>query len=379
MPDETIYDHLRSQGLSRREFMKFSALLAGVMGLHLAPPASASGLPEDLLRDESGAKIVARALQSKPRLPVVWLEMQDCAGCSEALTRSHSPSLVDLVLNKISVEYHETLSAAAGAQAEENKQAVMKKYAGQYVLVVEGSIPTANDGMYCTIGGRTALDLLQEAASGAAAIISTGNCAAFGGLPKAKPNPTGAKGVWEIIKGKPVVNIPGCPAIPEVFTGTLAQFIVFGTLPALDGLNRPKTFYGNTIHDRCLRRPFYEAGKFAESFDDEGARQGWCLYKLGCKGPTTYNACATIKWDAGLSFPVQSGHPCLGCSQPDFWDGGGFYQGQSAPLSRPAVGAAGAAAGAGVVLGIGMALANQGQKKAARAGSDERPAKEDQS
>jgi len=182
------------------------------------------------------------------------------------------------VLSKITVEYHETLSAAAGFQAEEAKQAAMKKYAGQYVLVVEGAISTKDDGVYCTVGGRSSLDLLKEAAAGAAAVIATGNCATFGGLPRANPNPTGALGVMDIIKDKPVVNISGCPAIPEVFTGTLAHFLVFGSLPELDSLHRPKTFYSNTIHDRCLRRPFYDAGKYALSFDDEGARQvGACI------------------------------------------------------------------------------------------------------
>ena len=134
-------------------------------------------------------------------------------------------------------------------------------------------------------------------------------------------------GVDKFITDKPVINIPGCPAIPEVFTGVLAHFLIFGSLPELDHLNRPKTFYGQTVHDRCLRRPFYEAGKFAGSFDDEGAKKGWCLYKLGCKGPTTYNACAFHEMSGGLSFPVQSGHPCLGCSEPDFWDGGGLLSG----------------------------------------------------
>jgi hydrogenase small subunit len=222
------------------------------------------------------------------------------------------------------------------------------------------------------VGGRSSLDLLQEAAAGAAAIVATGNCAAFGGLPRANPNPTGALGVWDLIKDKPVVNIPGCPAIPEAFTGTLLHFLVFGALPDLDTLHRPKLFYGNTVHDRCLRRPFYEAGKYAKSFDDEGAQLGYCLYKLGCKGPTTYNACASIKWSQGLSFPVQSGHPCLGCSEPNFWDGGGFYQGQSAPLDRPAAELVGIAAGAGAVVGLGAAALNAQQKKAAKKHSEEK-------
>jgi hydrogenase small subunit len=370
MAGETIYEEMKKAGVSRRSFLKFCGLMAGAMGLNALPPVQASGLPANLIKpDTQMVKRVAQALQSKPRLPVIWLEFQDCAGCSEALTRSQSPTLVDLVLNQITVEYHETLSAAAGFQADGAKQAAMKKYAGQYILVVEGSISPKDDGIYCTIGGRSSVDLLQEAAAGAAAIIATGNCATFGGLPHANPNPTGAVGVLDLIKDKPVVNISGCPAIPEVFTGTLAQFLVFGTLPELDNLHRPKTFYGVTIHDRCLRRPFYEAGKFADSFDDEGARQGYCLYKLGCKGPTTYNSCATMKWSGGLSFPIQSGHPCLGCSEPNFWDGGGFYQGQSAPLERPVITAAGAAAVAGVVLGVGMALANKAIKNAV--GSDE--------
>jgi hydrogenase small subunit len=364
MAEETIYQRLRRDGMSRRDFLKLCGALASFMGLSYVPPVAASGLPEHLARGPSPARIVAKALASKPRVPVIWMAFQGCTGCTEALTRSQAPSLVDLVLNKIAIEYHETLFAAAGFQAEENRQTAMKQYAGQYLLVVEGSVPTGADGIYCTIGGRTALDLLNEAAAGAAAVISTGNCAAFGGLPKAKPNPTGARGAHELITNKPVVHIPGCPAIPEAFTGTLLHFIVFGALPELDTLKRPLTFYGQTVHDRCLRRPFYEAGKFAESFDDEGARKGWCLYKLGCKGPTTYNACASIRWSNGLSFPVQSGHPCLGCAEPNFWDQSGFYQGQSAPPDRPTITAAGAALGAGVVLGAAVALANQAQKKA---------------
>ncbi len=370
MSDESIYQEMKKSGVTRREFFKFSGLVAGAIGLTALPPLDASGLPASLngpAQQNQAVKLVAKALQTKQRLPVIWLELQDCAGCSEALTRSQSPTLVNLVLNSITIEYHETLSAAAGFQAEEAKQSAMKKYAGKYILVVEGAVSPKDDGIYCTIGGRSSVDLLQEAAAGAAAIIATGNCATFGGLPRANPNPTGAVGVEKIITDKQVVNISGCPAIPEVFTGTLAHFLIFGSLPELDNLHRPKTFYAQTIHDRCLRRPFYEQGKFANSFDDEGARAGWCLYKLGCKGPTTYNSCATIKWAGGLSFPIQSGHPCLGCSEPGFWDGGGFYQGQSAPLIRPDLAAAGGAVAVGAVLGIGLSLANQAQKKSAAA------------
>ncbi len=370
MDGKSILEELKEKGVSRREFIKLSGAIAGAIGLTSFPVMEAlAGTPAKISRGYKPTDLVAKALATKSRVPIIWLEFQDCAGCTEALTRSQAPTLVNLVLDMITVEYHETLSAAAGFQVEEAKQAAMKKYAGQYILVVEGSVSPKDGGVYCTIGGKSSQAILEEAVAGAAAVIATGNCAAFGGLPKAKPNPTGAVSVMSLVKDKPVINISGCPAIPEVFTGVVAHYLVFGTLPALDHLNRPKTFYGNTIHDRCLRRPFYEAGKFAASFDDEGARQGWCLYKLGCKGPTTYNACASIKWSGGLSFPVQSGHPCLGCSEPDFWDGGGFYQGQSAPLDRPAATLAGIAAGAGVVLGVGSAIANNQQKKNAKKSS----------
>jgi hydrogenase small subunit len=363
MTEETIYNEMKRSGVSRRQFLKTCGVIAASLGVGKVTFAGGNNFARAKGSSEAVTKLVANALKTKPKVPVIWLEMQSCTGCSEALTRSHSPSLADLVLNNIAVEYHETLSAASGFQVEANKQSVMKQYMGKYILVLEGSVPLADNGIYCVVGGKTMIQSLKEAASGAAAIISTGNCASFGGIPHASPNPTKAEGAWKIIGDKPIVNIPGCPAIPEVFTGVLANFLIFGTLPELDDLHRPNTFYGNTIHDRCLRRSFYEAGKFALSFDDEGARKGFCLYKLGCKGPTTYNSCATIKWDGGLSFPVQAGHPCLGCSQPNFWDGGGFYQGQSAPLSKPGIAAIGTAAAVGAALGLGLAASNNSKKK----------------
>lgn len=368
---KTIYEHLREDGISRREFFKISSMVAAVLSL----PASngVRGLsPEEIKPHPSLVRQVRRALETKPRVPVIWLELQDCAGCTESISRSNAPTLSNLVLNTLSIDYHETLMAAAGAQAEAAKQSAMKKYKGQYVLVVEGSVTSKDGGIYCTVGGRANDEILQEAAAGAGAIIAVGNCAAYGGIPGALPAPTEGVGVSKLITDKPVVNIPGCPAIPEVMTNTIVHYLVFGKLPELDEIGRPMAFYGVTIHDRCLRRPFYEAGKFADTFGDTGYQKGYCLYKLGCKGPTTYNACASIRWQDGLSFPIMSGHPCLGCSEPNFWDGGGFYQGQSAPLNRPTVLAAGGAAAAGVVVGAGMAAGNRQLKKKAEHGGEEK-------
>jgi hydrogenase small subunit len=187
---------------------------------------------------------------------------------------------------------------------------------GKYVLVVEGAVPTKDNGIYCTIGGKTAIELLKECAADAAAIISIGSCSSWGGMPSTTPNPTGASSVASVL-GKPVVSIPGCPPNPYNFLSTVVHFLTFGALPELDEKGRPKFAYGRLIHENCERRAHFDAGRFAREFGDEGHRQGWCLYKLGCKGPETYANCPTILFgDAGSgSWPVGCGHPCIGCTE----------------------------------------------------------------
>ena len=347
MRDKLILQHLAGGGISRRTFLKYCATLASLMAL---PP--------------SAGRAFADALGNAPRPSVIWLPFQECTGCTESITRSHSPSIEGLLFDMISLDYQETLMAAAGHQAEAALHAAIERNRGKYLLVIDGSVATGLDGAYSCIAGRSNLDLLKEVAQGAAAIVAMGSCAAYGGLPKADPNPTGAVAVSDIIQDKPIVNIPGCPPIPVVMTGVLAHYLTFGALPELDKLGRPKAFYGETIHDRCYRRPFYDQGKFAKTFDDEGARKGWCLFELGCKGPVTYNACASLKWNDGTSWPVESGHGCLGCSEPDFWDAGGFYKALSMP-ANPLNLAAGAAV-AGAVAGAAVAVSNQARKAAAK-------------
>jgi hydrogenase small subunit len=340
--DQTLGDILRQQGISRRGFLKFCAATASLLAL---PPGSVSA--------------IAAALEKARRPSVIWLSFQECTGCTESLTRSDAASIEDLIFNTISLDYHHTLQAASGTGAEDARESAMKENWGKYVLVVDGSIPTGNPG-YSTIAGISNVDMLKEVAAGAAAIVAVGSCASFGGIPHASPNPTGAVSVADLISDKPLINVPGCPPIPVVIAGVLTQFLTFG-VPELDELHRPMAFYGKSIHDRCYRRPFYDRGLFAESFDDEGAKKGWCLYKLGCKGPTTYNACATTKWNEGTSFPIQSGHPCLGCSQPDFWDAGGFYHALSIPTQDTARTALYGAA-AGVAAGLAVGGLNRARK-----------------
>lgn len=305
---QTIAERLYQQGFSRRDFLKFCATAATLIAL---PPAMVP-------------KIVT-ALENIPRQSIIWLSFQECTGCTETLTRSHAPTLEGLLFDLISLDYHHTLQAASGEAAESARETAMEANYGNYLLIVEGSIPMGNPG-YSTIAGMSNQELLMKVVEGAKAIMAVGTCAAHGGIPHANPNPTGAVPVSELITDKPIINVPGCPPIPTVMTSVIAHFLTFGEWPTLDSLKRPLLFYGRTLHDRCSRRAFYDKGLFAKSFNDEGAKQGWCLYQLGCKGPFTYNACATTKWNAGVSFPIEAGHGCLGCSNPNFWDAGSFYK-----------------------------------------------------
>jgi len=306
---KTYFEELQNKGYSRREFMKFCTMMAAYMGLQ-----------------SSGVAQVAEALKTKPRIPVIWLHFQECTCCSESFIRSSHPIVADIILDKLSLDYTETLMAAAGHQAEEAMHKTMTEHYGEYVLCVEGSVPTGADGVYCMIGGKSSMDILQEAAAGAKAIICWGSCASNGCVQSAKPNPTKATPIHKIIKGKPIIKVPGCPPIGEVMAGVLVHILTFDTLPALDGIGRPKAFYSKRVHDSCYRRPYYDAGMFVETFDDENAKRGYCLYKVGCKGPSTYNACGIMKWNNGTSYPIQSGHGCFGCSEESFWDNGPIYE-----------------------------------------------------
>ena len=346
--NETLADVLAKRGISRRTFIKFCTAVASSMAL------SPSVVPA-----------MAESLAKAKRQSVIWLSFQECTGCTESLTRSAQPSIESLIFDFISLDYHHTLQAASGDQAEHAREEAMKQNKGKYLLIVDGSIPTKDNGVYSTIAGITNLQMLEDVAKDAAAIIAVGTCAAYGGLPKASPNPTHAVAVSDLITDKPIVNVPGCPPIGEVITGVLAHVLTFGSIPELDDVGRPKAFYGETIHDRCYRRTFYDQGLFAETFDDEGARKGWCLYKLGCKGPVTYNSCATTKWNQETSFPIESGHGCIGCSQPDFWDMGGFYNALSEPLTDLR-GTATAAIIAGAAAGVAVSAMNKNTKQAAK-------------
>jgi len=300
--DEHVARAMREGGVSRRDFMKFCTLLSATMGL------SPSFVPR-----------IARALTTAPRPPVVWLAFAECTGCAESTFRTTYPWFDQFLLEIVSMDFHETLMAPSGEGAKKSLQDTLKKHEGAFFCVVDGAIPTADNGVYGMVGGRTMLEIAREVCPKALATLCVGTCSSYGGIPAAAPNPTGAKSVKEAL-GLETVNIPGCPPNPINFVGTVVNHLLFGKLPQLDHLGRPLFAYGKTVHDLCHRRSHFEWGEFATSFQSPEAEKGYCLYELGCKGPETHNNCPLVKFNEGTSWPVQAGHPCIGCSEPGFWD-----------------------------------------------------------
>src|ERR1700690_1481412 len=175
--NESFFGALQQKGFNRRRFMKFCAAMTATLAL---PPRYVAQ--------------VASALEKTKKPVLVWLQFQDCAGNSEAILRSSHPSVLEVVLDLLSWEYHEIIMAGAGHQAEAVLQRVVKEEKGKYLAVVEGSIPLADDGIYCTIAGKTALSIAKEVCTNAAATIAAGACAWYGGVVGGAPQPPGAGG-----------------------------------------------------------------------------------------------------------------------------------------------------------------------------------------
>jgi quinone-reactive Ni/Fe-hydrogenase small subunit len=311
-PREDFHALLKDRGISRRSFVKWTSAMTAALML---PPMF--------------KPLVAKAAENFSRIPVVWLHFAECTGCSEALLRSSYPNVDDILLETLSLEYHETLMAASGYQAEKCLDDAVRDFKGKFICVIEGALPKGLDGKYLRLGpkGKTGIEIAREVCKDAAACIAIGSCSAFGNIPAAKPNPTNCVGIKDAI-GIPTVNIAGCPPNVVNFTGTLLHYIMFGGLPALDGLGRPVWAYGKRIHDFCERRPHFDASEFVEQWGDAGALKGWCLYKVGCKGPYTYANCGKVRFNDGISWPIMAGHGCIGCTEPGFWD-------TMAPLEKP--------------------------------------------
>ncbi len=295
----TISDGLAAKGVSRRDFMKFCGFMATVLGLPI-----------------SFAPRIAQAVQKK-RPTVVWLNFAECTGCTESFIRTTYPWTADILFDVIDLAYHETIMAAAGDQAEQILDQTAN--AGNYLCICEGAIPTKDNGVYGKIHGKTFDEIVKKVVSKATGVICVGACACYGGIQAAEPNPTGAKSIQEAT-GVKTVNIAGCPPNADNMVATIVHYLFLGKLPAVDDKGRPLFAYQYLIHDNCERRGHYENGEFVKVFGDDAAKKGFCLAEVGCKGPETHNNCPKIKWNQGTNWPVGAGHPCIGCSEPKFWD-----------------------------------------------------------
>ncbi|WP_151549834.1 MULTISPECIES: hydrogenase small subunit [Corynebacterium] len=304
---KNLRENLEMRGVPRRDFLKLCGAMAGVF---------ATGVPV-MSGFEAQAEEIAEKLGNVEKPNVAWLQLQECTGCMESLIRSGGTTVEDMVLDLLSLNYNELLMAASGHGAE---KALEDMRGEPHILVVNGSVPTKENGIYCMIGGKTSEQVLREAAEGASVVLAVGACAVYGSVQAARPNPTGAVGVEEIITDKPVINVSGCPPIGEVITATITYLLTHGEPPKVDAEGRPLFAYDQRIHDSCPKRPHFDAGQFVKTFDDEGARNGWCLYEVGCKGPSTFSPCPIVQWNMRSGWPIGAGHPCIGCTEKHFFD-----------------------------------------------------------
>ena len=261
--------------------------------------------------------------------PAIGLQGATCSGCSVSVLNGLAPSVKNLLIDElvpgkhVSLRFHATVMAGQGAPAVKVLESAAGGPDAGFILIVEGSVQTGEGGLYCRVGEKGEeeipfADWVERLARKASVAIGLGNCGAFGGIPACAPNPTGAMGVGEFLKLRgvdtPVVNIGGCPPHPDWVLGTIGM-VLLGMKLDLDDLGRPKAFFGKLVHDNCPRRGWFDTGRFARKFGDEG-----CLYELGCKGPMTYSDCPTRHWNSGTNWVIGAGAPCNGCVEPRFFD-----------------------------------------------------------
>jgi hydrogenase small subunit len=355
MPGENgvLSRELEARGVSRRDFMKYCGVIAAMIGL-----------------DATAAPQIAAAVENATKLkPVIWLEGGSCSGCTESLAQSDNPDLATIVLDLISLNYQETVMAAAGYAAEESLEATIA--AGGYILVYEGAVMTGWGGDALKIAGKKSTEQLKHAAKKAEAIVAVGSCAVDGGVVAAAPNPAGATGVSQYLASqgieRPLVNLPTCPVNPVWVVAVLVDVLMLGKLPELDGQGRPKAIFGQTIHDNCTRRGHFENGEFVYQFGSKEEAMGYCLYAMGCKGPQTLTNCPVVRWNKKQSWCVESGAPCIGCGNFSWVDSGAPFNkrfrdlpvGSGVQPMAIGLGAAGAVAAGLVVHGISMKVAGR--------------------
>jgi len=354
-----MYDQLAARGVSRRDFLKYCGAVAAVLGL-----------------SETAVPRVASAIEKASRgklAPVVWLDHGLCTGCTESVAQADYPDVPAIVLDLLSINYWETVSAAACAQTEAALKQTIEENKGAYLVVVEGTVMTGAEGNTFRIGGKPGTDQLREVLPGAAAIIAVGSCAVDGGWVRGRPNPAGGIGLGEFMTQEnikvPLVNLPGCPVNPEWVVAVVVDHLLLGKLPELDSQNRPSIVYGSSIHDNCPRRGHFENGEFVTALGSAEEAKGYCLYKVGCKGPQTLANCPTVRWNRRASWCVEAGSPCIGCANGNWVDHDAPFLNRHADISLPGLGATPPGAIGGVVgaaAAVGLLAHGLGMKAAGR-------------
>jgi hydrogenase small subunit len=357
-PRGAVYELLAAHGVSRRDFLKYCGSVAAMLGL-----------------SEAAAPQIASALEAtlpQPRKPVIWLGLGLCTGCTESMAQIGYPDVPTVVLDLLSVNYWETVQAAAGESAEKAKEDTIA--AGGYIAVVEGTVMKGADGNTLRIAGKTGLEHLKEVCSKADAIVAVGSCAVDGGWVRGRPNPAEGVGVKDVaaelgFADKPIINLPTCPVNPEWIVAVVVDALILGKLPALDSLGRPTLIFGSSIHDNCPRRGHFENGEFVDAFGTAEEAKGYCLYKVGCKGPQTFTNCPTVRWNRKQSWCVESGSPCIGCGNLNWTDNDGPFLDRMRKLPLGSLGnvkpetiayAVGGVAAVGLVAhGVGMNAAGR--------------------
>ena len=285
--------------ISRRDFLKWS-VAAGV----------ALNIDFDLAN-------VNTVLAAETDPPIIWIQGAGCSGCTISTLNVTTPTTIDdVLLNKISMKYNSTIMTASGDLAMQTLDQCATQYKDQFILVIEGAVPTGSNGNYCIIGEVNGVPLTMQQAvlkygPMAKYVVAAGTCASFGGVPAAFTNNTACQSAKTILTGKttnPVVNLSGCPVHPTVLIQSLLDLILIG-MPTLDSNSRPTKYY-STIHDSCPRRS-------AQLGVPIGSATG-CFRSVGCYGPATQNVCPSMKWNNGQAWCIGVNYPCIGCSNPTF-------------------------------------------------------------
>ncbi|QFR48380.1 hydrogenase small subunit [Sulfurimonas lithotrophica] len=305
LTQENLENAMESLDIGKHEVNSWISMVTATMKLH-----------------PNFEQVIEGAVCALNRVPIIWLELSDCSGNSEAFIKSTNPAIEDLIFDYISLDYHELIMAASGNESETILEDIIKTQKGEYILIVEGAVPLGLDGKFLRLGpkGETGYELLKRCAKDATLILAVGSCAYDGGVVAAYPNPTGAVGVAEALGRDDVINLSGCPTNPTNIVGTLLSYLMFEELPELDKFNRPLWAYEGRVHDNCERRGHYELGEFVKEWGDAGAKKGWCLFEMGCKGPYANVNCPTMKFNSATSWPVQAGHGCMACTEHNFFD-----------------------------------------------------------